>query len=139
MRAWYCCGGQGGDFCELWRGLGSGEEQGGDGDAGEAFRLPAPALFDASLSDDCVDAGDALGPIWCRPPFRDLIFREPGCGAHLNEQALTVARPDPLLDSIEGTGRVPPAQAGLVEDEGSKRWQLWGGAEGAVRASGGAG
>jgi hypothetical protein len=74
------------------------------GDAGEAFGLPVPALFDASLSDDRVDAGDALRPVWCRPPFRDLILREPGCGPHLNKKALAVARRHPLLDSIEGTG-----------------------------------
>jgi hypothetical protein len=104
IGTWDCCGGQGGDFCELGRGLGSGEEQCGDGDAGEAFGLPVPALFDASLSDDRVDAGDALRSDWRRPPFRDLTLREPRCGPHLNKKAFAVARRDPLLDPIEGTG-----------------------------------
>jgi hypothetical protein len=114
------------------RGLGPGEEQGRDADAGEAVGRPVPALFDVSLSDDRGNAGYALGPVWCRPPCRDLIFREPGFGAHLNKNALAVARRDPLLDSIEGTGRVPQTQARLVEDEGSQRRQISGSAKGAV-------
>ena len=61
MRAWDCCSGQGCDFCQLGRGLRAGEEQGGDGDAGNAVGLPVPALIDTSLSDDHGDAGDPLG------------------------------------------------------------------------------
>jgi len=108
-RTWDCCGGHGCDLCKLGRRLGSGEEQGGDGDAGEVFGLPVPVLFDPRLSDGRRGGGDALGPIWCRPPFRDLLFCEPDLPPHLNKGALVVARRDPLLHSVEGTGQLPSA------------------------------
>jgi len=44
LRACDCCGGHGRDLRKLRRGLGSGDEQGGRGDAGEAVGLPVPAL-----------------------------------------------------------------------------------------------
>jgi hypothetical protein len=76
-RIWDCRGGQGCDLCKLGRRLGSGEEQRGDGDASKALGLPVPVLFDPRLPDGRGDGGDALGPIWCRPPFRDLLFCKP--------------------------------------------------------------
>jgi hypothetical protein len=118
-RAWDCCGCQGCDFCKLGRGLRSGDEQGGHGDPGYGFGLPVPVLFDAGLSGHRGGGGDTLGPVWCRPALRDLLFGEPGnLGCHLNYGALVVTRRDALFHSVDGTGRIPQAQAGLIEDEG---------------------
>ena len=78
MCAWNCCGGPD-VMCEVGGVSGSGEEQGGDGEAKAFSGLPVSALR-RSPRTIVEDAGDALGPVWCRAPFRDLLFGEPGFG-----------------------------------------------------------
>jgi len=69
-----------------------------------------------SQSSSIRDSRTAVGAVatrwdqfWCRPPFRDLLFCEPDLPPHLNKGALVVARRDPLLHSVEGTGQLPSA------------------------------